>query len=263
MDRTIYIGRLFGIEFRLHYTWFIIFFLLTFLLVEPNFQSLSHWMIGILSSFLFFGSVLAHELAHSLVGRKHGIEITAITLFIFGGLATMKGEANKPGAEFKMAIAGPLCSLFLAGIFGLLLFIPAVSGQVADMFFWLAIMNGILGVFNLIPGFPLDGGRVFRSVIWKATGSYLLATRIATIIGQGVGYLFILVGIAIIIFRPFDMTWYNGLWICFLGWFLSNAASSSYRTISRQRQTPPSASHTVVTDVEYSVLPEEDNKEQE
>ena len=140
--------------------------------------------------------------------------------------------------------------------------IPAVDGLVAGMLTWLAIMNGILAVFNLIPGFPLDGGRVLRSVLWKTTGSYILASRIATLIGQGIGYLFILIGIVIIIVRPFGMSWGDGLWISVIGWFLSNAASSSYRSVTRQPQTPPSAGNAVITDARYTVKKDEGEHEE-
>ncbi|MBN2240893.1 MAG: site-2 protease family protein [Dehalococcoidales bacterium] len=261
MDRSFRIGKLFGIEFRLHYTWFFIFLINTILLVEPNYQSLSYWLIGLLSSMLFFASVLAHELAHCLVGRAQGMEISNITLFIFGGVATMKGEMNRPGAEFRMTIAGPLCNVVIGGIFGLLLLVPGIDRLFMNMFTWLAITNGILAVFNLIPGFPLDGGRIFRSIVWKTTGSYLLATRIATAIGRGVGYLFILAGIFIIIFGPFGMTWFNGLWICFIGWFLSTAASSAWRAVIHQQQPQPQAS-SVITDASYTVMTDDGKAEE-
>ena len=259
MNRTFYIGRLFGIEFRLHFTWFIIFFLVTMLLVEPNYDRWFYWLLGIGTSLLFFASVLAHELAHSLVGRANGIPISNITLFIFGGVAIMKHEAGKPGAEFRMAIAGPLCSLVIGGVFGLLLLIPAVDGPVAMMITWLAIMNGILAAFNLIPGFPLDGGRVLRSVLWRATGSYLVASRIATWIGQGFGYALILSGLLIMIIRPFDMTWFDGLWISFIGWFLSSSASASYRQIAKQ-ETSGSSKDIEISSEDYAVLPREGEK---
>ncbi len=263
MSRTIYIGKLFGIEFRLHYSWFIVFFLLTFLLVEPNYQKLSSWLIGIGTSLLFFTSVLAHELAHSLTGKASGVPVTSIVLHIFGGMAMMENEVHKPEAEFKIAIAGPLCSLLLGGIFGLLLILPSLPGPVAGMFVWLAVMNGILAVFNLIPGFPLDGGRVLRSIIWKATGSYRIATRLAAFIGQGFGLLLILAGILIIIVKPFGMNWGDGLWLAAIGWFLSSAASASYRSIMKHPQTPPSPANRIITDVEYRVIPTEKGEQKD
>lgn len=244
MGKTITIGRLFGIQFRLHFTWFIIFILLTGILVYPDFSHLSRWVIGIATSLLFFSSVIAHELAHSLVGRANGIPISSITLFIFGGIAQMTREATRPGAEFKMAIAGPLTSLALGIIFGVIwLLVRENGGPFSAVVSWLAIMNLMLAAFNLIPGFPLDGGRVFRSLLWHFTGNFNRASRIATRVGQGFGYMFILVGILVIVLQPMEFTWFDGLWIAAIGWFLESAASESYKQIGRKEAgsdfTPP------------------------
>lgn len=235
MGSAFNIGKLFGIQFRLHFTWFIIFILVTVSLVYPDFSQWLYWVIGIITSLLLFASVVVHELAHSLVGRANGIPIESITLFIFGGVAQMTKEATHPGAELKMAAAGPVCSLVISGLFGLLwLFVPNIPEPIAIMILWLAIMNGILAAFNLIPGFPLDGGRVFRSLLWHFTGNYSRSSRIATRVGQGIGFLFILSGISIIFLRPFGLSWFDGIWIVFIGWFLQNAASASYRQIRWQ-----------------------------
>lgn len=236
MDRALNLGRVFGIQFRLHYTWFIIFILITASLswqlfpdIYPGWPLPLYWVIGVIASLLFFTSVLAHELAHSLVGKANGVPIKSITLFIFGGVAQMIKEAARPGAEFKMAVAGPASSLIIGGLFGLLyLFTRGVFEPVAAIAYWLAYVNVILAVFNLIPGFPLDGGRVFRSILWRVTDDYKRSTRIAARVGQGVGYLFILGGILMMfIFRD----WFSGLWLAFIGWFLERAASASYRQI--------------------------------
>jgi len=246
MGKSFTLGRLFGIQFRLHFSWFIIFIVVTTLLSWQYFPSaytgwpwLLYWIIGIATSLLFFASVLAHELAHSLVGRAQGIPISSITLFIFGGVAQMTREATRSGAELKMAVAGPVCSLFIGGLFGLLwLLTENTIEPVAALALWLAAMNSILAVFNLIPGFPLDGGRVLRSLLWRVTGSYSRSTRIATRIGQAIGYLFIVAGLLIILLHPFGYSraegLWNGLWICLVGWFLENAASISYRQIRGQ-----------------------------
>lgn len=232
-------GKLFGIQFRLHYTWFIIFIMVTLSLVNPNYSEWFYWVIGIITSLLFFASVLAHELAHSLVGRANGIPITSITLFIFGGVAQMTKEAEQPGAELKMAAVGPICSLVIGSLFGLIWWVtPDIMEPVASMILWLAVMNGALAVFNLIPGFPLDGGRVFRSLLWRITGSYYRSTQIAIWIGQSIGYLFILVGIAVIFLQPFSLTWFDGLWFTFIGGFLVSAASTSYRQLRQQARLP-------------------------
>ncbi|MFC1984252.1 site-2 protease family protein [Chloroflexota bacterium] len=230
MSSAFNLGRLFGIQFRLHYTWFIIFILVTVSFVYPDWSSLLYWIVAIITSLLFFASILAHELAHSLVGRANGIPIKSITLFIFGGVAQMTREARSAGAELKMAVAGPACSLVIAGLFYLVSFFTknAVFPVATVAFEQLAYVNVALAAFNLIPGFPLDGGRVFRSVLWRITDNYRRSTRIATRVGQGTGYLFILGGILISFLQPFGLGWFSGLWLVFIGWFLERAASASY-----------------------------------
>jgi len=229
------LGKIFGIQFRLHYTWFVIFLLITvslswqyFPFVYPDWNTLTYWVIGILTSILFFTSVVAHELAHSLVGRANGIPVKSITLFIFGGIAHMAREAARHGAELKMAAAGPVSSLVIGGLFFLLhLLIQGINEPVAAMAFWLARINVVLAVFNLIPGFPLDGGRVLRALLWRFSGDYKRSTRIAVRVGRGVAYLFILGGLLIIFLIP--QQWFSGLWLAFIGWFLDTTASASYR----------------------------------
>jgi len=226
------LGRVFGIQFRLHYTWFIIFTLVTISLVYPDWSSPVYWVIAIITSLLFFASILAHELAHSLVGRAYGIPIKSITLFIFGGVAQMTREAKSAGAELRMAAAGPACSLAIGSLFGLLWYFgQSLSEPIVTMVYWLAFINVALAAFNLIPGFPLDGGRVFRSLLWRFTGNYQRSTRIATQVGRGVGYSFIFGGILMIFIHPPDWSWFSGLWLAFIGWFLQNAASASYRQL--------------------------------
>jgi Zn-dependent protease/predicted transcriptional regulator len=229
------LGRIFGIQFRLHYTWFVIFVLITvslswqyFPFAYPEWNTLTYWVTGIFTSILFFISVVAHELAHSLVGRANGIPVKSITLFLFGGVAHMTREATRHSAELKMAAAGPISSLVIGGLFFLLhLLLQNISEPLAAMAFWLAQINVVLAIFNLIPGFPLDGGRVFRSLLWRFSGNYWRATRIAVQVGRGVGYLFILGGILIMFF--FRGQWFSGLWLAFIGWFLIYVASASYR----------------------------------
>ncbi|HEY78182.1 MAG TPA: CBS domain-containing protein [Dehalococcoidia bacterium] len=239
MNNAFTLGRLFGIQVRLHFTWFIIFVLVTASLVDPDWLRLSSWVVGIATSLLFFASVLAHELAHSLVGRQYGVTIKSITLFVFGGMAHMAGEAKSSGAEFKMALAGPVCSLAIGAFFGLVWFLTVgVLPLVAAMTGWLALINVALAVFNMIPGFPLDGGRVFRAIVWRTTGNYGRSTRIATMVGRVIAYIFIFGGLSIALIsffsRIFNLSFFegmlfNGIWIAFIGWFLENAASASYR----------------------------------
>ncbi len=235
MGGAINLGKIFGIQLRLHYSWFLIFALLAVSLVAPNWSSPFAWAIGITTGLLFFASVVAHELAHSLVGRANGIPVTSITLFIFGGMAMMTREATHPKAELKMAAAGPICSAVIGGICLLIRsFSPGLPQLVADMVLWLMIMNFALAVFNLIPGFPLDGGRLFRAAIWRRSGDFRRSTRIATRVGQGVGYFFIGGGISVAVLSlfvqlPVGLNLFSGLWLAFIGWFLQNAAQASYR----------------------------------
>lgn len=235
MGGAINLGKIFGIQLRLHYSWFLIFALLAVSLVAPNWSSPFAWAIGITFGLLFFASVVAHELAHSLVGRANGIPVTSITLFIFGGMAMMTREAAHPKAELKMAAAGPICSAAIGGICLLIRsFSPGLPQLVADMVLWLMIMNFALAVFNLIPGFPLDGGRLFRAAIWRRSGDFRRSTRIATRVGQGVGYFFIGGGISVAVLSlfvqlPVGLNLFSGLWLAFIGWFLQNAAQASYR----------------------------------
>jgi Zn-dependent protease/CBS domain-containing protein len=246
------LGKLFGIQVRLHYSWFVIFMLVTLSLVYPYWSQWPSWVIGVVTSLLFFVSVLAHELAHSLVGRANGIPIKSITLFIFGGVAQMTREATKATAELKMAAAGPVCSLAIGGVFGLIWLITreAVS-TVAAMAGWLAIINVTLAAFNLIPGFPLDGGRVFRSLMWYFTGNYRRSTRIATRLGQGVAYAFILGGILLMfLFQQ----WLGGVWLAFIGWFLQGTASMSYRQ-ARWREALHGLTASQMMTSEYVVVP--------
>lgn len=256
------LGRIFGIQFRLHYTWFIIFVLVTvslswqlFPALYPGWSGLTYWLIGVVTSLLLFASVVAHELSHSLIARFYGIPVSSITLFIFGGVAQITREAARPGVEFKMAAAGPVCSLIIGGLFALLwLFTRDVIEPVAALAFWLAQINVVLALFNLIPGFPLDGGRVFRSLMWRLTGNYKRSTQIAVRVGQGVGYLFILAGILIAFLRPFGMDWFSGLWLAFIGWFLENAASASYRQVKWRDGLRGFSASQVMTSV-YPVVP--------
>jgi len=168
----------------------------------------------------------------------------------------MTREATRPGAELKMAVAGPVCSLLIGGFFGLFLLIPRIPEPISMMIFWLAIMNGILAAFNLIPGFPLDGGRVFRSILWSVTGSYSRSSRIATRTGQGFGYLLSLCGILIIFLRPFNMTWFDGMWIAFIGWFIAGAATASYRQVLRQEAVLDAAAATTMTSNQSVISPD-------
>ena len=236
MRGNISLGKVFGIPLRLHYTWFIIFALVTVSLVlnplvEPPYPPIAQRIIlGILTSLLFFASIVTHELAHSILAIRNNISVKEITLFVFGGVSQITKEATHPRAELLIAIVGPLTSLALAGIFyGLhLLLVSANQILAASLMWWLAWINALLAVFNLIPGFPLDGGRILRALVWHRTHDYHRATRIATKVGQGIAYAFIAGGIALIFVLGL---WFNGMWLIFIGWFLNDAARASYQQV--------------------------------
>ena len=222
-----------GIPIRIHYSWFVIFFLLTASLARyifpdlyPNWSNLAYWLVGLVTSLLFFASLLTHEMAHSFVAMRKGIGVRSITLFIFGGAARISREASSPGTELLMAIAGPLTSVVLSAIFAVIwLLTEGFLEPLAAMCFYLSWINLALAVFNMLPGFPLDGGRVLRSIIWWRSKSYMRATRLATLSGQAFGYLFILCGAIIAVLQ----NWVSGLWLAFIGTFLIIAASTSYQ----------------------------------
>ena len=231
-------GRIFGISLRLNPSWFIIFILVTWALTGSYFPTTyPAWTLsekitaGVITSLLFFASVLAHELMHSLVAQKEGITVRSITLFIFGGVSEIAGEPKKASDEFLMALAGPMTSLVLgAALFAVWSGLKNVNGSgqfVGAMAYWLGIINLSLGAFNLIPGFPLDGGRVLRSILWGRSGDLRSATRIASQVGRVVAYIFIFIGI----FLVFTGNWLNGIWLALIGWFLDNAAVGSYRQV--------------------------------
>ena len=237
------IGRILGIPIYLHPSWVIIFVLITLSLalqytqLHPQWSSVQHWTLGILTSVLFFGSVVRHELSHSVVAQHYQIRVVSITLFIFGGVARIGREPSKAIQEFNIAIAGPLASGLLAGAFYALKAVFPESQMVGALAGWLAYINLMLAVFNLIPGFPLDGGRIFRAIVWGTTKSYLRATRIAGASGKLFAYAMILLGAWAAFHPEFAITigartifyggFTSGIWFAFIGWFLLNAAQES------------------------------------
>jgi Zn-dependent protease len=190
-----------------------------------------HFLLGLVTSVLFFGSVLAHELGHAKLALRDRIPVKEITLFLFGGVAQISQEPRSPGSEFRIAIAGPLTSLVLAGLFGLLYILDQAVPFLAAPSSYLMRINLMLALFNLIPGFPLDGGRVLRALIWKWTGSLQKATRVASLGGQLTAFAFIGIGILTIV----NGQLFNGLWLVFIGWFLQNAASSANLQLNLQQ----------------------------
>ncbi|HEU5228422.1 MAG TPA: site-2 protease family protein [Ktedonobacteraceae bacterium] len=231
MPGSFRIGSIAGIEIYANVSWLIALVLLTvsiasgwFPRLYPGYPYTTYLVLGLISALLLFASVLVHELAHSLVARARGMSVKSIVLFIFGGVSNIEQEPQSPGSEFQMAFVGPLTSLVIGALsYGLLLLIGNHPSPIAAILLYLAWANVLLGIFNLIPGFPLDGGRVLRSIIWKVTGDGNKATRITTTVGQIIAYLFILLGIWLF----FGGDTLDGIWIGFIGWFLLNAAQSA------------------------------------
>jgi Zn-dependent protease/CBS domain-containing protein len=249
------IGRIFGINIRIDWSWLFIFFLITWNLsavfgqAHPGWGPVQVWGMAIVAALLFFASVLAHELAHSLVARARGIPVRSITLFLFGGVSDIQREPSSPAAEFLMAIVGPLTSIVLGG---LLVWLAGASvgplrdtmtnptktvaqlGMLPTLLLWLGSINVILGIFNLIPGFPLDGGRVLRSILWAVVDNLRVATRWASAVGQAIAWLMIIGGISMAfgVQIPFFGTGFiSGLWLAFIGWFLNSASVQSYQQV--------------------------------
>ena len=230
------IGRIFGIPIRIHSSWLLLFVLISWSLASQYFPQRyggwaegQYWLVAIATSLLLFFSVLLHELAHALVAISRGLPVHDIVLFIFGGVAELTEEPEAPRTEFTMALVGPLTSFALAFLFLISWLISLkYNPYISALSIYLAGTNASLGAFNLIPGFPLDGGRVLRSVLWAGTGDIKRATRWATGVGQMVAYLFITIGVLQVIQRQ----WIDGIWLAFIGWFLENAAQTSYRQIA-------------------------------
>jgi Zn-dependent protease len=187
--------------------------------------------VGIVAALLLFISVLVHELSHSFVAKGRGLPVQGITLFIFGGVSNLRGEARRAWDEFAIAIVGPLTSAVLAGVFwGLTFLVTDPSSPLAAILSYLAIINGLVAAFNLLPGFPLDGGRVLRSILWGGTGSLVKATNIAAMVGRILGWALIGWGV----FRILQGDLLGGLWTAFIGWFLSSIADASRKEVVAQ-----------------------------
>ena len=237
MKAQVKLGRMFGVEIGLHYSWFIIALLITFSLVghfevnNPTWSDGLRWTIAIVTTVLFFASIVIHELSHAMVAKLRGLPVRSITLFALGGLAQIEKEAADAKTEFWMGIIGPITS-FVLGVVCLLITMalgwapPAFPQRpLPAMLMWLGLINIGLAVFNMIPGFPLDGGRVLRGIIWWITGNAKRATTIAARVGQFIAFAMIVYGV----FQFFRGRGINGLWITFIGWFLLSASRESYR----------------------------------
>lgn len=235
MKGSYVVGRVRGIDIEINFSWFIILGLMTFMLATsyfpqnyPDWGPVLLWSMGVAVSLLLFGSVLLHEMCHSLVSISLGMAVNKITLFIFGGVAQIEGEPDQPMKELKIALAGPAMSVVLGLVFLLLARISASSGMpayVTVLFGYLGNINLMLVVFNMVPAYPLDGGRVLRAILWQLKGNMQSATRIASSLGAAFGYTLIFIGIYLLLAGYA----FNGLWMAFIGWFIAQASQSSYQ----------------------------------
>ena len=239
MKPSITLGRLFGVDIGLHYSWFIIAMLITLSLVgqfaatEPNWSRAIVWASAVITAVLFFVSIVLHELSHALVARARGVSVRSITLFALGGVATMETPSPDARTEFWIAVAGPIASVVIGlGCYALAVTLgwspQADVSPPTAVLGWLGYINISLAFFNLIPGFPLDGGRILRAILWGRSGDADRATMTAARVGQAVAFGFILLGVM----RFFGGAGFGGLWIAFIGWFLLQAAQASYAQVA-------------------------------
>ena len=224
------VGRLAGIDISIHPSWLVIAFLITYSLAGSQFPRQfrgwtegQYWIVAGATAALFFGSVLAHELSHAILARRFGLKVEGITLFIFGGVTSIDTDSRTPREEALIAAAGPATSLLIGAVLvGVDAFVD--QPQLGALIGWLGFVNIALGIFNLIPGFPMDGGRVLRALIWKLRGDRLTATRNAAVVGRLLAYALVGLGVFIAL-QPGGIV--SGLWLAVIGWFLSNAAETT------------------------------------
>ena len=254
------IARIAGIEIAVHASWLVIFFLVTYSLAASQFpqqfrgwEPALYWVVAVATSILFFASVLAHELSHALVARRFGLRVTSITLFIFGGAANLEEEPKRPRDEALIAGAGPLTSL-LIGVAMLALDSVVPQPQLRALVGWLGFINISLGLFNLLPGFPMDGGRILRAILWRIRGERFAATRNAAGVGRFFGYLLMGIGVFLALQRG---GLFAGIWIALIGWFISTAAEAAAAQLSVERSLSGVRVHDVMEPDPPSVSPNE------
>jgi Zn-dependent protease len=235
VTRSLRLGSFGGVEVRIDWSWLLVFALFVWSLSDgvfpsqnPGLSSADYLAMAVIAALLFFASVLLHELGHAWQARREGVEIDSITLWALGGVAQMKGGFGSPGAEARVAAAGPLVSLVLGGL-AVLVAVAHPPSAVDGVAAWLGYANLSVGIFNLIPALPLDGGRILHAALWRAKGDAAWATRVASGIGQGFGYLFIALGIALLVVQGS----FSGAWLVFIGWFVLYAARAEARSASR------------------------------
>lgn len=238
MGNSFKFGRLFGVEIGVHWSWVLIFGVVTWSFATgvlnefyPGWSEQQRWIGGAFVAGIFFLSVLAHELSHAIISNRNGLPVRTITLFVFGGVANLTKEPESPGLEFRIAIVGPATSLALGVLFAALWFgLRDVNEGVAGISANLALINASLAVFNMLPGFPLDGGRVFRSIIWHRNRNRLRATRTASRVGEAISYGMMGLGL----FMTVTFGDFSGIWLLFIGFFLRNASVGSYEQLAME-----------------------------
>jgi Zn-dependent protease/CBS domain-containing protein len=233
------IGKIFGIEIGVHWSWIFIFALLTWSFGDkggvlhqfiPEWSTERRWIVSGIIALIFFSSILLHELSHSLVAKAKGIPVRGITLFVFGGVSNLGREAQSAGEEFQIAIVGPLTSLAIGAVFAVLwAVLRNPAPQASAIAGYLAFINAVIAAFNMVPGYPLDGGRVFRAIVWARNRNQLRATRTAARTGEGVAYLLMAGGALQFFWNPI-----GGIWMFLIGLFLRNASASSYEQLLLQ-----------------------------
>jgi Zn-dependent protease len=256
-NQSIPFGRVFGIPLRIDYSWFLIFALVTWTLATGYFPAefkswpvAEYWVVGMITAVIFFASVLLHELGHSLVAMRYNIAVNSITLFIFGGVSEIKSEPTSALSDFWISISGPIVSLLFAGIFGLLAVVFSAFEPLLALTKYLAYINLLLGMFNLIPGFPLDGGGVLMSIVWGITHKRHLGILVAASVGSFFAYIFIILGA----YQVLNGSFLNGLWTVFIGWFVLNASGGEVR---RERIKSSLSGHKVSEAMSrgYTIIP--------
>jgi Zn-dependent protease len=237
MNGNLALGNVGGVPIRIHWSWLVVFALIAWSLAaavfpsqNPGLSDGAYLAMAVVAALLFFASVLLHELGHAWQARREGIEIDGITLWLFGGVAQFKGAFQSAGAEFRIAIAGPFVTLVLGAGF-VLSAVAGLPSAVDGVAAWLGYINLSLLVFNLIPAFPLDGGRVLRAALWRARGELGWATRVAADTGRAFGYLFIALGVLMFIVQGS----FSGAWLAFVGWFLLQAATAEARYVATEQ----------------------------
>ena len=238
MGDSFTLGRIAGVRIGAHWSWLVVFALIVWTLAasvfphhNPGLADGDYLAMAVLAALLFFASLLLHELGHALQARREGMEIEGITLWLFGGVAKFKGEFSSAGAEFRIAVAGPLVTLALGLLFVLVAWASGLPASADGVAAWLGYINLLLLAFNLLPALPLDGGRVLRAGLWRAKRDFAWATRVAAEVGRGFGFLLIALGL----FELFFLSAFGGVWLAFIGWFLLGAAGAESRSLAARQ----------------------------